>query len=65
MKKLLFFLTPALLLVWAVFAGSAEDKKPAATATAEKAKADDAKSPPSKPATTAPSAGTAKRNQAG
>ncbi len=63
MTKLLFFLTPALLLVWAVFAGSAEEKKPAATATAEKAKADDAKSPPSKPATTAPSAGTAKETK--
>ena len=49
MKKLLFLLTPALLLVWAVLPGSAEDKK--AAAAAETAPAEDAKSPPSTPAT--------------
>ena len=52
MKKLLFLLTPALLLVVAVFARSAEDKKDAAPAA--KAQAEDAKSASGKPAETEP-----------
>ncbi len=48
MKKLLFLLIPAVLLVWAVLPGSADDKKTAAPAA--KAPVEDAKSPPGKPA---------------
>ena len=55
MKKLLFLLTPALLLAWAVLPGSAEDKKPAASAETEPASEAGEQPPPkAKPAETKP-----------
>ena len=50
MKKLLFLLTPALLLVGAVLAGSAEDQKTGMPQRKRPSRR--AKSPPSKPVST-------------
>ncbi|MGO9109234.1 MAG: cytochrome c3 family protein [Thermoguttaceae bacterium] len=68
MKKLFSLLTSALLLVWAVVPGSAEDKsadkKPAAAAVpAEKTGVEDAKSPSSAPVSAPAAEGAAKNSK--